>query len=216
MPVILDHRNFRNPVGVLRSPIIPPAIRALKLVPDFGQCVPGDLVLSRDIGSSLARDSIAKIQRRAGFSAIDSQWTHAAVFLYETFVAEAVPRFGIRLRNLYNDVPIKVMKVRRLARLSNEQGLNVALRAAAALGTPYSYKGVLKLAKRMQGGLWNPGTLITYGRGVICSKVYYDALLEITQLPLPHCPLDGSVSPAHLSATQGLNDIDIPLLSVPP
>jgi hypothetical protein len=36
----------------------------------------------------------------------------------------------------------------------------------------------------MHYGLWNPAALIAYGRKLICSKVYFDAHLEIAKLPL--------------------------------
>lgn len=107
-----------------------------------------------------------------------------------------------------------VIRIRR-PRLDTElQRANVALRAVAALGVGYSWIAALRLGWRMNSGLWNPGGLITYGRRIICSKVFFDAHLEIARLPLQGCQLSGLISPAHLSATVDLDDVHIPWLRI--
>jgi hypothetical protein len=87
-------------------------------------------------------------------------------FLYGAFVAEAVPQYGVRLNSLYNETLECVMRVRR-PRLNGEERANLALRAVASLGTPYSRFAAYQLGRQMHYGLWNPATLISYGRKVI-------------------------------------------------
>jgi hypothetical protein len=205
---VIDYRNVENPAE-LQIDIVPPALRQFGFIPNFGLCRPGDLILSRGIKFNFLERSISRAQERAGFAEEHSQWTHAAVFLYDTLVAEAVPKDGVRVHSLYNDTLQCVMRVRR-PRLNGEARVHLALRAVATLGSRYGTIAAFQLGHQMLHGLWNPGTLIAYGRKVICSKVYFDAHIEIAKLPLSGCPMNGLVGPAHLSATDDLDDVLIP------
>jgi len=177
--------------------------------PVQGLCKPGDLILSYSIPFDLTEWSISNAQERGGFADEHSRWTHAAVFLFDTLVAEAVPRSGVRVHSLYDDTLSSVMRVRR-PRVTDEQRAHIALRAVATLGTPYGTIAALQLGRQMHYGLWNPATLIAFGGKLICSKVYFDAHIEIAKLPLSGCPMTGLVSPAHLSGTPDLDDVFVP------
>jgi hypothetical protein len=205
---VIDPRNVGNPAD-LQINIVPPQLRTFGYVPNFGLCRPGDLILSFSIRHGLFERQISRAQGRGGFAQEHSRWTHAAVFLYGTLVAEAVPKYGVRVNSLYNETLECVMRVRR-PRLNGEERANLALRAVASLRTPYSRFAACQLGRQMHYGLWNPATLISYGRKVICSKVYFDAHIEIAKLPLSDCPMSGLVSPAHLSATDDLDDVSVP------
>ena len=189
--------------------IVPPALRSFGAVPNYSLCRPGDLILSASIVPDYVERLISRAQRNAGFASDHSRWTHAAVFLYDNLVAEAVPKYGVRLHSLYEDTLQSIMIVRR-PRVTDEQRAHIALRAVATLGTPYGRLAALQLGRQMNYGLWNPAALVSYGRKLICSKVYFDAHIEITSLPLSGCPINGLVSPAHLSTTNDLDDIHIP------
>jgi hypothetical protein len=208
----IDPREIGNAVDIPVA-IVPPQLRQFGHVPDFRKCEPGDLVLSRSIKPGCIDKSITRAQKRAGFADEDSQWTHAAVFLYDTFVAEAIPRKGVRVHSLYNEVLGNVLRVRR-SDLTDYERSNLALRAATMLGVSYSVLTAFRLGLRMNSGLWNPGGILIYGKGVICSKIFFDAHLEIASLPLKECPLNGMVTPAHLSATPQLDDVQIPWIKL--
>jgi hypothetical protein len=193
----------------LKIDVLPQPLRDFGAVPNFSILRTGDLILSRGREPDFTERWISDAQRRGGFSDNHSCWTHAAVFAYGTLIAEAVPGKGVRIRSLFHDVLQSKLRVRR-PRVTDEQGAHIALRALAQLGRPYSRFAALQVGWHMRQGLWNPAALVSYGRKLICSKVYFDAHIEITRLPLAGCPLNGLVSPAHLSATNDLDDVFIP------
>jgi hypothetical protein len=205
---VIDPRSIGQ-LTDLQIDIVPQPLRDFGAVPNFSLVKAGDLILSHGLKPDLAERSITRAQSRGGFSNDHSCWTHAAIFLYGTLVAEAVPKNGVRVRSLYDDVLQCVSRVRR-PQVTDEQRAHIALRALAQLGTPYSYFAALQVGWHMRHGLWNPATLVSYGRKLICSKVYFDAHIEIAKLPLSNCPMNGLVSPAHLSATNDLDDVLIP------
>jgi hypothetical protein len=205
---VIDPNSIGQPTD-LQIDIVPPPLRDFGAVPNFSLLKTGDLILSRGLEPDLIERTISTAQRRGGFSDDHSRWTHAAVFLYSTLVAEAVPEKGVHVRSLYEDVLQCVSRVRR-PRVTDEQRAHIALRAVAQLGTPYGFFEALQFGWHMSFGLWNPLVLVSYGRKLICSKVYFDAHIEITRLPLSGCPMTGLVSPAHLSSTTDLDDVLIP------
>jgi hypothetical protein len=134
------------------------------------------------------------------------------VFLFDSFVVEAVPSDGVRLRSLYDEVLESVLRVRRSS-LSDSQRITVALRAATTLGTSYGILDAIRFGWKMKDGLWNL-SFYSYGKGVICSKIFFDAHLEVARLPLQGCPLSGMIAPAHLSHTADLVDVQVPWVKI--
>ena len=202
---VIDPRNIGQPTN-LQIDIVPQPLRDFGAVPNFSLFKTGDLILSRGLEPDLIERSTSRAQGRGGFADDHSCWTHAAVFLYSTLVAEAVPEGGVRVHSLYEDVLHCVSRIRR-PQVTDEQRAHIALRALAQLGTPYNFLAALQFGWHMHYGLWNPAALISYGRKLICSKVYFDAHIEITKLPLSGCPMNALVSPAHLSAPSDLDDV---------
>ena len=209
---VIDPRNIGQPDD-LPIAIVPEHLRKFGAVPNFNLCKTGDLIFSYSITQDWVERSISRAQQKGGFANEHSCWTHAAVFLYDTLVAEAVPGIGVRVQSLYEEALQCVRRVRR-PRVTDEQRAHIALRAVTMLGTPYATFAALRLGLEMHHGLWNPAALISYGGKVICSKVYFDAHIEIAKLPLSGCPMTGLVSPAHLSVTNDLDDVSVKWVSV--
>jgi hypothetical protein len=206
----IDPRNIPAPSDTVSITPIPPTARKFGFVPDLRRCEAGDLILSFSISPKFAESQIIHTQTEAGFSADDSRWTHAAVFLYQDFVLEAVPREGVITRSFYSDIPDSVLRVRRRSNLRMEEKYKIALCAQRMLGTRYGISAALSLGWRSRfKQMWNRDWSPSFKAAVICSQVVYDAHAEITLGLLEGCPLR-DVMPAHLSATSSLEDIYIP------
>lgn len=137
-----------------------------------------------------------------------SRWTHAAIFLSDDFVVEASPITGVAQRTLYVDIPDKILRIRRQPALTEIERYRVALRALRMLGARYSYGAAISTGWYLLNGLWSEPSITSLGP-VICSNVFSDAYSDVTRKLLSGCPIDFPVTPAHLSATPDLQDIQV-------
>jgi hypothetical protein len=194
--------------GTFSKKTLPHSARRFGLVPDINQLLPGDLILMRYALPGCTNRIISHAQYRAGFDPDDSRWTHAAIYLYDDFLVEAVPMRGIRTRTLYLDVPHRIYRVRRNSRLSDIERYKIALRALRLIGSRYSHLSAIKMGWSMLNGLWNENAARRLDTVVICSNAFSDAYADTTKSVLHNCPVGESVLPAHLSFTDDLEDID--------
>jgi hypothetical protein len=203
--------------GTVSITPIPKKTRQFGFVPDLRCCKAGDLILSHSVSPGFLDRQITHAQIKAGFSTDDSRWTHAAVFLYEDFVVEAVPWKGVVTRSLYSDIPESLLRVRRRPDLEDAERYKIALCAQRMLGTRYNYKAALSLGWRaLLSGVWDRAWFPSINSVIICSKVFYDAHVEITRKLLHGCPISDLVMPANLSATSDLEDILPPWVRLNP
>lgn len=214
--IIIDPAQHGNPVATIRLNIIPPTVRRFGYAPDFSLCKPGDLILFSSRVPGFIDHQIERTQHLIGLAGEHARWTHAAVFLYEDFIVEAVPTAGVVTRSIYLDVPDKILRVRRCPNLSDEDRYKIALCAQRMLGSRYNMAIAISAGLRARFNVWNRYWFRVARPTIICSKVFYDAHVEITRTLLADCPLDELVTPAHLSATDSLHDVHIPWLRVPP
>ena len=211
---IVDPNNLGNLTGRKTIAQLPPQTRTFGFVPDLGVCEPGDLILSCSVVPGFIERRIVRAQINAGFGADDSRWTHAAVYLYEDFIAEADPWQGVRSRSLYSDVPGSFFMVRRRPGLTNAERYKIALCAQRMLGMRYDLGAALSLGLQARlSAMWNRYWVQRMKRVTICSQVFYDAHAEITRHFLDGCSTD-VVMPGHLSATTDLDDILVPWLTL--
>jgi hypothetical protein len=209
---IVDPRNPGKPVGEKSITQLRPKTRKFGLVPDWGRCQPGDLILSCSISPDCIERGISVAQRRAGFAADNSRWTHAAVYLYEDFIAEADPWAGVRTRSLYSDVPTSLFLIRRRNSLTIEERYRIALCAQRMLGARYGLLAAFSAGLRaLVSPMWNRPWFARKRRAVICSQVFYDAHATITRHFLADCEAY-PLYPANLSATPDLVDVSVPWL----
>ncbi len=215
MQIILDPSDTSLASEDVSLPTLPPAARQFGFLPNVRKCLPGDLVLYAAVDANAVGREITRSQKLAGFADEHAKWTHAAVFLFDDFIVEAIPGKGVVTRTIYEDVPGKLIRVRRDMKLSEPERYRIALRALRMLGDSYSHVGIWKLAQRMWRGIWN-------GRGVppeeqnlvICSKVFADSYMDEKRSTLEGCPINFPATPAHLSATKDLSDQNVGWLKI--
>jgi hypothetical protein len=186
--------------------LLPRRVRDFGFVPALEKVRPGDLILYGGTGKS--GDWIKAAQARAGFSDEDARWTHAAIYLDEGFLVEAVVS-GVVQRSIYDDIPTRLMRFRRIDSLTDVERYRIALRALSRLGRSYAIAHIPSLGRRLWQGLWN-GNRVPDRKGiVICSQIFHDSAVEITRSRLDQCPVDAEVTPAHLSCSTSLVDVEV-------
>ncbi|MBX9908846.1 MAG: hypothetical protein K2Z25_09040 [Beijerinckiaceae bacterium] len=188
---------------------LPNGVRAFGFVPAIEQLLPGDLLLFRPVAGTMTSRGIAGAQRRAGFAADHAAWTHAAIFLYDDVMVEALPVRGVVQSSLYSRLPGHCILVRRRPELDESIRYRVALWALGRIGKRYSHLAVVGLGWDMLKGLWSDSSLASNRQVVICSQVFADAQGEMAGKRLAGCPYSGATTPAHLSATPDLVDVAI-------
>jgi Permuted papain-like amidase enzyme, YaeF/YiiX, C92 family len=194
--------------------LMPQPARNFGYIPDLSRCKAGDLILSCSRQPDYIDALIERTQRHLGFATEHCRWTHAAVFLYDDFVLEAVPWKGVITRSLYEDIPDSILTVRRNSGLTDDQRYRIAMCAQKMLGTRYSWVAAIDAGLKARFQPWRRDWYRTE-KTVVCSQVYSDAYTQITLQFFSGCESGNMISPAHLHATSSLETIDVPWLKVP-
>lgn len=194
--------------------VLPKAVRKLGHIPDWELLRPGDLILFASVPGKVKRlkDAlgIPAIQERGGYASADARWFHAAVFLGVGFdVVEANMIHGVRVASLLERLPDHLIRVRRSREWTEASGWRMALHAALMRGRPYSASTIARLAQRAMSGYWKHATDSAHAReALVCSQLYADAFQAAFDLTLMNQQA-GEVTPAFLSASERLVDIEI-------
>ena len=190
---------------------VPKAIADLNAIPDARAMRAGDLILvsSLDGDPNKTAAAIRKTQSTAGYSPIDARWYHAAVYLGFDFRICEATRKGVKTASLLDYVATHLIRVRRDLDLDAETGWRISVLAACQIGTPYSFLSILNLVGRAKKGFWQPRQQSAHvGHGLICSELYSDCYAAASGRTLWN-NIAREVTPAYLSATDQLSDIDI-------
>ncbi|MFG1359638.1 hypothetical protein [Xanthobacter pseudotagetidis] len=209
MQRVLDPGTMGTPGQRLTIAVAPLKCRDFGHVPDVTAMQPGDLVLFGAVKPTWNGRIVVDAQRRGGFAEQDCQWSHVAVYLYDWYVVEALPWHGVIQRNILEYVPGFRMRIRRAPALAMEDRYRIALRALSMFGQGYSHLGIGLLYLDLLRGLWSAEKVVSSPRINICSRVFHDAHAAITRRQLRECPFDRVVTPAHLSATPDLDDVEV-------
>lgn len=126
---ILDPLKIGPVIGDTSVSILPKDVRKLGHAPAIEQLLPGDLLLFSPIHANFVSSRIAHAQERGGFHAEHALWTHAAIFLYDDVIVEALPIRGVVQNSIYVRVPNHRILIRRNPRLDERIRYRIALRA---------------------------------------------------------------------------------------
>jgi cell wall-associated NlpC family hydrolase len=191
--------------------------RAFGYVPNLKRLLPGDLILTSD--RSLASWAVRWRQRRD--SADNAHWTHAAVYVGNGLIVEALPVTNVWQAPLVSFVPTRKLLFRRLRQIIQStpsealfKGQSIALDSALQISAQrYALFGVIRMAQR-SGWLEPLYSLVppTRSAGVICSGLYADSVYRTTGVTLT-APEDviykRPIFPAELAATPEMQSIEV-------
>lgn len=202
-----------DPPGVLQ-----PRARKFGFVPSLDKLRPGDLLLVSQIKAPFVSRTIRAVQAKAGFDDLDGEWHHAAVWVGNDLLCEAQGS-GVRTRAIYDYCAgTHKLRFRRPPDLSDLDSALLALEAALKIRYGYNRRAIFELWLQANTG-WGrvngdrPKPLSP--RATICSQLYADAYGLITRRTLDAQAVLG-VTPAHLSASKLLVDIEMQWYAIDP
>ena len=170
--------------------------------------MPGDLLLFSATAPNRAQRAIVAAQRRLGYAADDARWQHAAVYIGDRYMCEAVFA-GVRYHPVADMVGDRLIRVRRNRALSQAQRFHVAMRALMRLSKPYDFWSVTLSWLRSGGSAFGRAFSRNFRvrrDAEICSQLFHDAYMEATGYALVRSTAR-EVVPADLSACPGLVDV---------
>lgn len=209
MPQLVLDPDDRTVVGSIQVDYpLPVSVRSFGRLPDAGALLPGDLLLFRAKNADFVGRRIEGAQRRGGFSADDSRWTHAAVYVGDHALCEARPFRGVGYSNFYSYIGGHYIRARRDPSLTTDQRYRLAIEALTRLRRSYSILRIAWLARQSFVGYWSPVAPVVVAQRLVCSQLYADAYLAVTKTLVANTQT-AIFTPAHLSATARLQDIPL-------
>ena len=110
---LLDPENVGQPAAVKSAPTqLPPDVRKFGYLPDFDLWQAGDLLLFSVIRPSFMQRQIIATQERERYAEEHARWHHAAVYIGDRYLCEAVPR-GVRYHPVAEFVGDRLIRARR-------------------------------------------------------------------------------------------------------
>ena len=206
---LLDPRDTSSATQPTSVPTtLPEDVREFGFIPDFKLWLPGDLLLFSAVKPNRAQRAIMKAQLRLGYAEEHAKWHHAAVYIGDLHLCEAVFR-GVRYHPVTDIFLGSRLRIRRNTQLTKEERFRIAIRALMRLSKPYDFWSVTLSGFRSLNTAFGQAfsrELRVRGRAVICSQLYHEAYMEVTSQALS-AVTDRDVFPADLSACGGLADV---------
>jgi hypothetical protein len=189
---------------------IPRAVRDHGFALDPKILEPGDLLLFSKKKSTWAGRRIIDAQALQ-FGPLHACWHHAAVSGGKFEICEATLT-GVKAREYWGYMSGQYdIKIRRLKGASAAERSLVAYYAATNVNAGYGFLNLLGLLQALlSGDPWATKSLIY--SGVICSQLYFEACMRVGFL-LSNIP-STKVSPAHLSVSPQMTDIELAWVKV--
>lgn len=187
---------------------LPKNVREFGFLPDFEIWRPGDLLLFSAVEPNRAQRAIVHAQLELGYAAEHARWHHAAVYIGDLQLCEAVFQ-GVRYHPVTDIFLGSRLRIRRNTQLTEEERFRIAIRALMRLSKPYDFWSVTLSWLRSRGTAFGRACsreLRVRGDAVICSGLYHETYMEVTGQILS-AVADRDVVPADLSACGGLVDI---------
>ncbi len=184
-------------------------VRKFGFMPDEANLLPGDLLLVSVIGPRhYTANIIRSVQHRGGCSLNTAEWHHAAMYIGDGDVLEAVPFWGVRVSKLYKYTGRHKLLFRRHPNLTLDQRQQLCIKGMRFLTQRYSWAALLQVLGHSFTGFWNNIFLPFARRAHICSQIYSDSYLVVTNDILLPGHL-GYVLPAHLRYAKKLVDVNV-------
>lgn len=190
---------------------LPEALRNAGYIPYLPDFQLGDLVLFCPRTPNFFQRRIIQTQCIA-YNRSDAQFTHAAVYVGEYLVCEALIG-GVRVNSLLDSLLDHTLLIRRPKYQLGEDGFQIALRSLLRLSQKYNYRDLLKIFRQALTGLHReqfPTVADRFGAGLatICSMLYADSFAEATARLLVSMRV-GVIMPADLAHSTELETVKV-------
>jgi hypothetical protein len=210
MPFVLDSADISGSCSCSKiPPRLPEAVRKHGHIPEFTDMRIGDLILVAPKRPSFSQNLIQTVQSNC-HSEDDRGWTHAAIYIGNFLICEAITDDGVSIASIFKYVPGYRLKFREPTNFNGDERYHLVIRALTRLRQGYDSNDIFNIVFAYFRGSWRPGFRI-FGRAAdksVCSQLYADAYAEATGHVLVETP-DGIVLPGDLSACDRMRDREV-------